>query len=590
MREHESPTFEAAFGLPSHLSGASRPARGPDGAPELAGLIACMLFGLAWLLPNHYSPWPAFHSDGLAALGLLIASAGTLILDKGPARWPFASLVLAVVAVLPLLQHAAGLVLFFGDALIASLYVAGFALALQAGATLQARARSALVPLLVTTLVVALLSADIATLQWLRVNNFGVLVVDMEREGRPYANLAQPNQFATLLVLGLVAAFALHDQRRLSTPALVLSACMLLFGVVMSQSRAGFLEVAVVIAVALAMNGRAALRVGRAPLLALGALLVVLVLGWPTLCGWLYLPSVRDGTMGTSNGRVELWRELLVAVARAPWAGWGWNQVSVAQAAVAGSLPPFRLMVEHAHSLVIDLLLWNGVPIGLALIAAGLWWLVRHVRACRDGETAWLLAALIAFAAHALVEFPHDYAYLLFPVGLVAGAIEASSGAGRFVALPRPASAVVPAAGLAMLVWVSLEYVAIEDNYRDMRFEQARIGTAEVSTSIPPLVLLTQLREFLVVARHQVAPGMAAADLERLRRIASRYPYPPVLLRHALAEALNGHPQHAAEALRRLCHLHVEERCIEGLDSWAAMAAGTWPQIAAVPLPPRPVR
>jgi len=82
---------------------------------------------------------------------------------------------------------------------------------------------------------------------------------------------------------------------------------------------------------------------------------------------------------------------------------------------------------------------------------------------------------------------------------------------------------------------------------------------------------------------------MASADLDRIRRVASRYPYPPVLLRHALAEALNGQPQRAAEAMRRLCHLHLEERCIEGLDNWATMAAGTYPQIAAVPLPPRPV-
>jgi Virulence factor membrane-bound polymerase, C-terminal/O-Antigen ligase len=373
----------------------------------------------------------------------------------------------------------------------------------------------------------------------------------------------------------------------LSGAVLALASTLLSFAMVMSQSRAGQLEMAGTILFALALRRRAGLRISAMALLAIGAVFAAFALGWTSLCEALYLPSVRDGTMGSSNGRIELWRELLHAAWQQPWAGYGWNQVSVAQVHVAADLPPFRLLVEHSHNIAIDLLLWNGIPAGLALIAAAAWWLWRHVRACRDGNTAWYLAAVVAMLLHALVEFPHDYAYLLFPVGVIAGAAESSSSAGCFATLPRRFVAWFPLAGLAVLVWIASEYLAVEENYRSMRFESARIGTGEVSTAVPSLLLLTQLREFLHVARHPPEPGMSPNELERMRRVADRYAYASVLMRHALASALNGQAGRAALALKRLCHLHPEQTCREALDSWAASAASD-PRLATVSLPARP--
>ena len=68
-----------------------------------------------------------------------------------------------------------------------------------------------------------------------------------------------------------------------------------------------------------------------------------------------------------------MWQQVWEAIWLQPWTGYGWNQVSNAQAAVVGHYPDSRL-IEHSHSLPLDLLVWNGVPLGGLIVAVAVVW------------------------------------------------------------------------------------------------------------------------------------------------------------------------------------------------------------------------
>lgn len=547
---------------------------------------------LSWLLPNHNFPWTSSWQDGLAAISFAILLTMAALRMKNPRpRIPRLALLIAVLALVPMLQWLSGRIHFSGDAWLASLYLLGFALALALPGLQAAAIHELLGGLAWAVLLAALASVGLALCQWLGVEGLGIFLMDLPPGGRPYANLAQPNQLATLLMLGLVAAGGLHQQRRLSGPVLAGVVAVLAFGVVMTQSRAGWLEMAGLLLWLLLWRERASLRLPRAALLALGLYFVALVLVWPGLNEALYLMvEQRAGPAAQLDGnlRWQHWRSLLDALGREPWWGYGWNQVAVAQMRVASDHPFVGEMIEHSHNLLLDLLVWNGIPLGLLLVLGLAYWFWSHLRACREANVAWLLAGIGMLMTHALFEFPLEYAYFLLPLGMMMGAIEQLSPAGRRLAVPRGLVRAVAGLAVGLLVWTIAEYVRVEEHYRQLRFELAGFGKAPDQGQLDVVVLLTQLREFQQFARSQAQRDMAPAELDGMRRVAERYAYPPVLFRYALALALNGKADESARVLTVLCRIHLPARCEEGREAWRAMGRDTYPELEKVPLPAMP--
>src|SRR5690606_30949599 len=64
---------------------------------------------------------------------------------------------------------------------------------------------------------------------------------DLRPGGRPYANLAQPNNLATLLLFGLLASVYLRECAVLGRFPSALCSCLLLFGIALTQSRTAVL-------------------------------------------------------------------------------------------------------------------------------------------------------------------------------------------------------------------------------------------------------------------------------------------------------------------------------------------------------------
>lgn len=119
---------------------------------------------LALWQPNHYFPWLSFYNEFLAFVALLLLGAHSFLAGNRYRLSPLA-VGLVTLALVPFLQYATGLIIFWGDALIASLYLAAASAAVLVG-------RSYLRPREVATVFAALLalaalvSMVLALIQW----------------------------------------------------------------------------------------------------------------------------------------------------------------------------------------------------------------------------------------------------------------------------------------------------------------------------------------------------------------------------------------------------------------------------------------
>jgi O-antigen ligase len=553
--------------------------------PEPSLWLAAALLGAAWLLPIHDLPWLAFHADLLAAAALALMAVACLRQAQGRVHVPSLARQVLAVACVPLLQAAFGLTLFAGDALMAALYLLGLAIAIVGGAGLARGQPHSGLLLCWALLVAGLLSTLMATLQWLQWSP-GPLLQSWLRTvaagERPTANIGQSNMLATLLVLAVVAALALHQAKRIGHPSGVACGGVLIAGVVITQSRTGLLALGVV-ALWLGLSSR---RSGPAIGWKTGAGAALWLLLCLLLRSWLSQPlritplrPTLDAAVGPRAGH---WSTLWEAIQATPWFGQGWNQVAVAQARAAGQSASGEF-IEHSHNLVLDLLVWNGVPLGLLILALILVWTFRQLRDCRDPQQALMLAGVLALGVHAMTEYPLDYAYFLMPLGAVLGALDANRDAQKRPGLQgqglaRSVCMAVLALAATLTAWVTVEYTSLEQDHALMRLQWARPDLVSMGTAaVPQVVLLTQLRALLVFMRTPTEAGLSAAQLQSMKRLSQRYGYAPVLHRMALTEHHNGRPEDARATLAHLCKTQSGVVCANYTRHFETATASTRP-------------
>ena len=533
--------------------------------------LALLCFAAAWLVPNHYPPWTSFQGEFVACFGALLLG-GAVLRYKLRATVPLVAMAGFASAAIPLIQLCFGEVLFHADAVLSAGYVAGWALSISAAATLIRRDGAFFMDGLTACLVFAsVASTGIALSQWLDVGK-NLFANEIIPGNRPYGNLAQPNHLATLQMLGLVALIRWYDVRRVSRPVLIIGFTWLAFGMVMTQARVAWAAI-VVLGAWFAWNARrSALRLTPATVGSGIALFGAGVIAWKPLNDLLLISSATTlGERIKPGMRLVHWQTLWDALWASPWTGYGWQQVSMAQRSGADAHPSTGELLFNSHNIALDLLLWNGVPLGALLLLTLAWWLVRQLRLCRSADQCMLIAGVAAIAIHGMVEYPLSYAYFLLPAGLMMGALEGIEPSGALRVFPCRVFAAPWALSGALLVWTGYEYVQVEESARTARLVAAGIGTDKVSYAPPPDVyLLDNQREFIRLVGTPAAPNMSEAQIDWMRRVTSRFTYASAMYRFALAAALNGHGDEAKRVLHTMCKIHGPERCEEGREGWIA--------------------
>lgn len=556
---------------------------------------------IAFLLPNHYSPWVSFHHEaavGLAFVPLLVC-ASFWSLKTGPV--PAMTWVGMALAIVPFVQLLLGQLYFAGDAWVSALYLLGFAFSVLAGACCTGQARETdgshalawLAPLWAAVILASIVSIGMAGHQWLMLEKLYVLVVEMPPDGRPFANLAQPNHLATLLLLGLAGLSFYWESGRLSAPTAFLAALFLVAGLVATQSRSVMLMLAWLIPFYGMLHRRCGLRTTWQAL----ALLVAAYLGgavaWPSINEGLLLASRADGTidrLAQPGIRTVIWRALADGVMQAPWAGFGWGQISLAHSAIAMNYPGLQATYDSSHNLFLDIALWSGLPVAILTALALLWWFTRQLAECRDPLSWTTLFAIGAVFSHAMVEYPLSYAYFLLPTGLLMGALSAgqpvhrSHSWSRVHTWSRRSMPLLGAATAALFTVVMVEYLPYEDDWRLAQFQKARVG--DLRPSPPPgTMVLTNLREALWLVKAHARPAMPFAEIQAVRKVAERYASPSFVYHYALVQALNDQRDGAQLALQKLCKAVSAAACAAAERDWLHLGDTAHPQLKHVRFP-----
>jgi O-antigen ligase len=533
----------------------------------------CALF--AWLMPTHQPPWMSFHAElAMAGAAALLWAWMLVVEQRGDSTWPWAAIACATCAVIPAGQWAAGLIAYRADALISMLYLLGAGLAVAMGSrAVQVWGSDRPLAAFAWTLVIAgLASTWLALYQWLQLDYMGLYTTTLPPGGRAGANLNQPNLLATLLMLCVAAVAVLRAQDRLSAPVAILLLAVYSFGLAMTQSRTGGAEALVLAGWLLIKRRSLPARLGPGPVLLSTALLLAMIPLWAFTRDALGSEAGRSLVEVLSGGTRSIhWASMADAILRRPWTGYGWNQVVLAQFDVAPAHAASLETISYSHNGVLDLLVWNGIPLGLVLVLSIVGWGWVVVRRTVGVSSVLALGMVATVVLHALLEYPLHYSFFLLPIGMLAGGLCTAL-------MPRAASRVGRGWTLAVMMLVGAgvvvltrDYSGLEADFRAIRLEQARVGLEHGTQPLSQPWMLDHLAAYLRFSRNREHEGMSDAELAEMRTVVRRFPSGPNLVRYASALMLNRQPQQAVDVLRRVCKMEEPQTCTHLQRLWARL-------------------
>ena len=543
---------------------------------------------VAWLLPNHYPPWSSFHADAWAAIVLALSSVAVIARSKASTHWHGSAVLVAVMACVPWLQYGAGLIPFAGQAWTSTAYLLGLLLALLTGQSWERTCPDQSAGGLFWAVGVAsVVSVNLQLQTWLSLIDTGIFDLWSMglAGGRPYANIGQPNQLATLLLWGLLACAWAYVGQKIRPSVAVLLACFLLFGIALTQSRTAWLGLIFLVLATWVWRGLWRSKWVPWSVTCLFVFFLVCPFLLKALTDALLLGSESTYVRAQVQGELRplIWRLFIEAALNRPWFGYGWSEVGNAQLAVASGFPPTHAIFGHSHNLFLDLVLWLGLPIGIFVSAALVWWFASHIRAVSNARDAILVMFVGVIGIHAMLELPLHYAYFLLPTGMVMGVLNSRVGRKPMWTTPRWTLITLWLGAALLFAGIVRDYFPVESSFQALRFELARIGTLPQGKS-PEVVFLTQLRERIRFMRYEVKPGMSADELEWVIQVANANPGGGVLYKAATAFALNNRPEEARKWLASICKISTVEQCDLIMRVWAQDARVN-PLIAAVPWP-----
>ncbi len=523
------------------------------GTQRLENVLAAIALSLVWLVPNHQLPWSAFHHELAMAVALGLAA----FVLASQTRWcPPISMfsgVLACIAIVPWLQWFGGSIPKVGTAAVSSAYVAAAMLAFWMGHAARVHDHRRILDIAFAALALAAaLNVPVQWIQWMQwySTDFDslvlLLVTPISEQQRPSGMILQPNQLATIQAWGLIAISWFRFRRMLSLPTFVLLFAWIGIGIGLTQSRAGLLELLVVLGLLVfAFKGRAQRGILLTWCVGL-ALLVAWSLHFKSVAEWVGMQQGAEARLTSIDGaRIDAWRAFGSAVLERPWFGYGLTDGGFAYVAVAHLQPELFIgqRFAHAHNVIIDALLWFGIPLtALLLFLLGIWVAKRLLSLSKQPENAFALALLGALGVHAMLELPHQFLYFVAPAALFAGwLMPVGTGA---PSLPRATWA---GAGLLTLVvagTIAADYFPYQERYTEWRFENNRVGKRPDIEVHKPFVL-NQIHDELLLYRLPLREGMTPSELQWVSETARSVNSPQAYYFAAKAYALSGQSEAA---------------------------------------------
>ena len=531
--------------------------------PSVCLILASLLLSFAWLSPFHTYPWVTFSSElatFAAALALL-----TLFLNRN-IQIPKLQLYILPVAFVPLLQWSFGLVFDFSIALLSSVYLLGFWFMVVMGynLSLQTDAREQLMQMACwLLLVIASVTSLMAMVQWLGLESslYGIMQL---KGNRPYANFGQPNNMATFLVMGLMGALYLYEKQKASVWLLASASLVILFAIALSQSRTSWVVCLFIFIYWIYKQFKQTPRLNILKL-SLWCCTFFVIAAW----GVPVFTHAIESSTGTavieadsiveraSSGylRFEIWTQMLLALKEQPWWGYGWNQTSVAQMTIF-PLHPSHEWVTSGHNVLLDILIWNGIPLGLLIIAYMAVWLLWLNKNTKDTISIIAMLMVSAILIHAMLEFPQRYAYFLLPMGFLLGLIQAQTPNLKGITLHKNVIRGCWVISLVLLFMIWRDYKVYQEN--SQLLFKGQQPTVEIMGS-SRILLLSQFQQRLVWIALKPTVSMSDQDLMQWSDMVKNKATPYNLKKYAQLLVYNQKMAEAEQQLFILQQLYGEK-------------------------------
>lgn len=236
-----------------------------------------------------------------------------------------------------------------------------------------------------------------------------VLPFDHELQNRSYANLGQANQIGTLYATTIIFTSYLAAKNRLSFFTSNAIIFILSFGVVLCGSKTALLSLFATFLILIIKKETHSKKIIFS---AIHLTLVIAIFNN-------HFNNIIEGATRLNNldnltsNRLDVWRMMLAAIIEKPILGYGFFNTGIAGFEQSGL--PFALkytLVTQSHNIILDFLVWFGIPVGLFLSFL----LLRSV--VKIGTPALIGIPILI---HSMLEYPLYYANFLILFGLLMG-------------------------------------------------------------------------------------------------------------------------------------------------------------------------
>ncbi|MDH2653020.1 PglL family O-oligosaccharyltransferase [Acinetobacter baumannii] len=525
--------------------------------------LAAILLGSAWLSPFHYSPWVMFSSE-VSTFGAGLCVLISLLQQN--IKIPRAQILLLPFTLIPIVQWGCGLVFDLSTALLSTFYLLGFWFMVLAGYNLsldQKKRDQIFSGFSLLVIITSLFTSLIAIFQWLNIESHLIYTLHLIGN-RPYGNFGQPNNMATFLIIGLLGCLYLYEKNKVTVWLLLPSALIILFTIALSQSRTSWIVFPFLFIywVVKQFGKQKRFRFVQGLLWCLAFFLIAgLIL--PYITQFIEFSTNTEITetssfvarAGSGHERIGMWIQILHAIAQQPWLGYGWSQTSVA---VVDSIQygTVHVWFNSAHNVLLDIIIWNGIPIGIVIIAYFACWFLWLNQQAKETISIIAIMMVCTVLIHAMLEFPQRYAYFLLTCGFLLGIIQAQTPVLKGIVLNKQVLRLIWGVSLILLLAIWRDYNVYVTN-SNLLFKNKQ-PNAEVLGS-NQIFVLTQFEQRLKWIEMKPETTLSDADLAVWGNFVKNKATPYNLRKYAQLLAYNGKVEQAEQQIFILQHLYRQQ-------------------------------
>ncbi|ENX12883.1 hypothetical protein F894_02803 [Acinetobacter sp. CIP 51.11] len=510
----------------------------------IINIIIFSLLILAWLLPNHYLPWLSAYQELCMFLVALLFI--FLLILKNKIYVPKIAYGILLIFLIPIIQFFLGIIHNLGDALLTSMYIGFFLIALIGGYSISKlkheNRTKILIFFLISFLFSSIVSVGLQLNQWLLLDG-NIWIVDLAPNARPFANVAQPNLLSTLLIIGLFSVFYFYENNKINKFSASLAAIFVLFGLALNFSRTAWVFCIVFIVFYLFKKRtiKDEFYLKTLSIFIWSGVFFIYLLLIPYLSEKLGLLYEVDLNRRVTSGmeRLNMWSQLLDIIQQQPFLGYGWNQLNIAQMSVE-NINLNHPIFGYSHNFVLDLLIWNGVLIGVILVGImGYFYINLSIKIDQKNDLI-LLAIIGIIVLHSMLEYPFAYSYFLIPLAFLTGLVYGNYYCNHItLKKSKILSSILNIALTGVLFLTAYEYLKIDPEYQAMRYENVQLKDREPGQEEQQYLMLTSINDYIWFVRYPLQSGMSDFELQRAKQVAFKKPGKAVLIHYAKLLILN---------------------------------------------------